>query len=147
MPRHLGRHTQVAHVFATTRLTRTGGVVGTAEYMSPEQARGKRATKHSDLYSLGAVIEARRIEQLQSARITDAAAESAILKAWGKRIIGTRLLRPLLDEWREPAFEDFTDCTAWSLLAAFTHIAKPRQRRYPLKAALEVMKFQSLLTS
>lgn len=92
-------------------------------------------------------VEARRIEQLQSARITDVAAESAILKAWDKRIIGTRMLRPLLDEWREPAFDDFTDRTAWSLLAAFTHIAKPRQRRYPLKAALEVMKFQSLLSS
>ena len=46
----------VAHVFATTRLTKTGGVIGTAEYMSPEQAQGKSPTKKSDLYSLGAVM-------------------------------------------------------------------------------------------
>ncbi len=46
----------VAQVFATTRLTVTGGIIGTAEYMSPEQASGQRATKKSDLYSLGAVL-------------------------------------------------------------------------------------------
>ena len=46
----------VAQVFATNRLTVTGGVLGTAEYMSPEQSQGKRVTKQSDLYSLGAVL-------------------------------------------------------------------------------------------
>ena len=46
----------IAKVFASRQLTRAGGIVGTADYLSPEQAQGKPATKRSDLYSLGVVL-------------------------------------------------------------------------------------------
>jgi len=46
----------VAQIFAAGKLTATGGIVGTAEYMSPEQAQGRKAHRTSDLYSLGAVM-------------------------------------------------------------------------------------------
>ena len=37
-------------------ITKTGSILGTASYISPEQAQGKSVSKESDLYSLGTVL-------------------------------------------------------------------------------------------
>ncbi len=46
----------IAHFFGGQRLTEAHSVVGTLEYMSPEQALAHPVGSRSDLYSLGAVL-------------------------------------------------------------------------------------------
>ncbi len=48
----------IARLFGTTQLTADHSVVGTADYMAPEQAEGVRPTIKTDLYSLGSVMYA-----------------------------------------------------------------------------------------
>jgi serine/threonine-protein kinase len=48
----------IARLFGATQLTTAGGVLGTADYMSPEQADGRPVTARCDQYSLGGVMYA-----------------------------------------------------------------------------------------
>jgi eukaryotic-like serine/threonine-protein kinase len=67
----------IAQARDATPLTRTGMVVGTAQYLSPEQAQGLEVTAASDVYSLGVVA----YECLTGARPFDGASQVAIALA------------------------------------------------------------------
>lgn len=46
----------IARLLHDDKLTKENAIVGTASYVSPEQAAGKQATRKSDLYSLGVIL-------------------------------------------------------------------------------------------
>jgi hypothetical protein len=89
--------------------------------------------------------EARRVELLRGAGVTDTLAESLILRAWDKGIVGAHQLGKVLREWREPAFEAFRERTGWSLFNAFTTVLRPRAVEQPQAFVAQTMQLHHLL--
>jgi serine/threonine-protein kinase len=54
----------IAKIFSGTNITMTGFTLGTPEYMSPEQALGKKIDHQTDIYSLGIVMYEMLTKQL-----------------------------------------------------------------------------------
>jgi serine/threonine-protein kinase len=46
----------IARLLGAARMTRSGRIVGTLEYLAPERVRGKEGDVRSDLYSMGIVL-------------------------------------------------------------------------------------------
>lgn len=46
----------IAVAFLDTRLTQTNSVLGSVHYLSPEQARGNKASVQSDIYAMGIIL-------------------------------------------------------------------------------------------
>jgi len=46
----------IARAGESSDITATGSVMGTAQYISPEQAQGKETTPRSDIYSIGVIL-------------------------------------------------------------------------------------------
>lgn len=89
--------------------------------------------------------EAKRIETFRTTDLDDTQAESLILRAYEREVISHRHLPRVIQEWREPSYEDFKPRTVWSLFNAFTTALSPRAQTNPQDFTDRTMKLQTLL--
>lgn len=89
-------------------------------------------------------VEYQRIKRFQQTDMPDVQAESILLRAYEEGIVSHRLLPRVIQEWRKPSFEDFTDRTAWSLINAFTTILGDRLKSNPQQFAATTVALQAL---
>lgn len=92
--------------------------------------------------------ESERIEAMQHRAITDVEAESVILRAYEHGVVNVHQLSSLLQEWRQPSFEEFRPRTLWSLFNAFTTVMGSGNRsvKQPVRYAQQTMRLNHLVT-
>ena len=89
--------------------------------------------------------EALRIERMRTFELSDDRADALILRSYERGIVGARELPRVIQQWRNPPFEEFRDRTAWSLLNAFTGAMKERGNSQPQAHAVQTMRLHGLL--
>jgi hypothetical protein len=89
--------------------------------------------------------EAKRLRALMEAELRPETADSLILRAFERGIVGAHQLAAVIREWRKPSFEEFEDRTAWSLLNAFTTVLRDRAKTQPQSFMVQTMRLNALL--
>ncbi len=89
--------------------------------------------------------EAARTERLGNTELDEDLADALMIRAFERGIVGARELPRVLQQWRNPPFEEFRPRTAWSLLNAFTGAMKERARWQPHAYAVQSMRLHALL--
>jgi hypothetical protein len=89
--------------------------------------------------------EGERIKRFRETSLKDDQADSLILRAYERGIVGARELPKVLHEWRNPPFEEFQPRTVWSLLNAFTGAMRDRAVQQPAQFAVQTMRLNGLL--
>lgn len=128
-----------------TRLTATGALLGTMEYLAPEQALGQEATERSDLYALGLVIFEMLTQQLPFSARTSL---GTLVGRISKRPPRLRRFRPDVPPWLDAVLFRLLSrhpsqryATAQDLLGDLRH---QRPTRPPLRSRVPRIAAQAL---
>jgi serine/threonine protein kinase/CHAT domain-containing protein/tetratricopeptide (TPR) repeat protein len=154
-----------AEAMAPSTMTQSGRVMGTVQYMAPEQAAGKPTDARSDLFALGAIIyemaTGRKAFENTSQALTPPAFDRAVRKclatdpvgrwqtaadfkdelAWIEGDLDGRLARASAESSRTPSLRR----VAWTLVAASATLAMvvfiSWSRKPPYDPAAEMRQF------
>ena len=129
----------IARSADSSNMTRTGALLGTPAYMSPEQAQGLKAGARSDLYALGVIFYemltgkipfdaenpmAALVRRIHETPATTAEIEPTVPKPVNAIVMKMLATKP--EERYQSAGELLADLDAWEALRTGRHAAAPR---------------------